>query len=312
LKEQAAVKAFEALLCSIAILCPLVPAARGQNEPPTRAATAPPEILLFVHQQFQFGREGARERLEAAVARACDRISVPNSWISLQALTGEPEALSFDPFDSYAHIEESFWAWSEIYSSHPELGRMQEQIRTMQTGERTLIAVRRNELSYEASTIDLSKARFMRVLEVQVRPGHEDDFEEAFGALRAAYLKISADLPWVVYQVNAGGPSPTYLAFVPMASLKGNDDLLSWRGLLRDAEGEEAVERIKQIARDAYISTESNVYAVRPDLSHVTKEFAEGDPEFWSPKPAAAEPGAKKPEAPPASKGSPQKPEQQR
>jgi hypothetical protein len=79
-------------------------------------------------------------------------------------------------------------------------------------------------------------------------------------------------------------PSPTFLAFVPMRALKQNDDLLAWRPLLREAEGDVAAKRMDQIAKEAYASTESNLYAIRPDLSHVSKDFAEGDLDYWTPK----------------------------
>jgi hypothetical protein len=254
------------------------------------APTAAPQVLVLVHQEFQFGKEGERERLEAEVARSCDQISVPNSWIVMQSITGKPESLSFDPFDSFAQTEDAYAGWQQIYGTHPELAQMQQEIRELQTSERTIIAVRRSDLSYQASNIDLSKARFMRVLEVRLLPGRESEFTEAFKTLRAAYAKIKADTPWVVYQVNVGMRSPTFLAFVPMRELKQNDDLLAWRPLLREVEGETAAKRMDEIAKEAYASTESNLYAVRPDLSHVSKEFAEGDPDFWVPKPAAPRP----------------------
>jgi hypothetical protein len=123
----------------------------------------------------------------------------------------------------------------------------------------------------------------MRVLEIRLLPGHEEEFVEAFKTLRAAYEKIKADTPWVVYQVNVGMPSPTFFAFVPLSALRQNDDLLAWRGPLRDAQGEAGADRMQQIAREAYRSTESNLYAISPEMSHVFKEFAEGDPGFWSP-----------------------------
>lgn len=273
--------------------CGAAPAQAGQSASPSE----PPQVLVLVHQEFQFGRESERERLEAAIARACDQITVPNLWIVMQSVTGKPESLSFDPFDSYAHVDEAFAGWGQVYGSHPDLASMQEEVRAVQTSERTIIGLRRNDLSYQAGSIDLSKAHFMRVLEVQVRPGHDEAFVEAFKILRAAYLKIRADLPWVVYQVNVGMPSPTFLAFVPMRSLKQNDDLLAWRPLLREAEGDVASKRMDQIARESYLSSESNLYAIRPDLSHVSKEFAEGDPDFWAP--LAAPPPEQKPESVP-------------
>jgi hypothetical protein len=148
--------------------------------------------------------------------------------------------------------------------------------------QRTVIAVRRDDLSYRVNRIDLSKARFMRVLEVRLHPGQENEFAEAFQKLSAAYEKMESDLPWVVYQVNLGMPSPTFLTFVPMKAVGQNDDLLKIRERLHAAEGE-AAERIQQIARDAYASTESNLYSIKPEKSHVSKEFAAGDPEFWTP-----------------------------
>jgi hypothetical protein len=269
--------------------------AQAQTTETTQVVTAPPDILLLVRQKFQFGKESARQKLDVAISKACDRIKVPNSWIDLESVTGKPERLSFDPFDSFAQIDDAFVGWAQIFASHPELARMQQELRALETNERTIIASRRSDLSYDAAIIDLSKARFMRMLEVRVRPGHEDDFVEAFKILRAAYTTTHAGLHWVVYQVNVGMPTPTFLAFVPMQAIGQNDDLLSLRGVLRDAEGEGA-DRMQQIARDAYLSSESNIYAISPQMSHVSKEFAAGDPDFWSPKPVASvEPPATNP-----------------
>lgn len=264
-----------------------VSAVLAQTEKPVSAAGAPPKILLLVHQQFKFGSEGARQKLAAGIARACNRLDVPNSWIDLQSMTGPPEALSFDPFDSFEQVNDSYMAWPQLFRSHPELARMQEQIRALETSESTIIAVRRDDLGYRADDIDLSRARFLRVLEVRLRPGYESDFVDAFKLLSAAYEKIEADMPWVVYQANVGMPAPSFLVFVPMGALKENDALLSRAPKLREVEGEAGVDRMQQVARDAYASTESNLYAISPETSHVTKEIADGDPDFWSPKTAA-------------------------
>lgn len=275
------------LVNAVGLFCCMGWASAAQSQ--QRASlTKPPDLLVFVHQEFQFGKEAERQRLEAAVSRACDKVDVPNLWIVMESVTGKPEVLSFDPFDSFAEIDDAAAAWPQIYASHPELGRLQQQIRSLETNERSIVAARRSDLSYQSGSIDLSKARFMRILEVRVRPGHDDDFAEAFKTLRAAYLKINANLAWVVYQVNVGMPSPAYLVFVPMRELKQNDDLLSWRGILSEAEGDVGSARMQQIARDAYISSESNLYAINPQVSHVSKEFAIGDPEFWSPKAASS------------------------
>jgi len=263
--------------------------ASGQVEDSPNIAGTPPKMLLLVHQEFNSGKACERQKLAVAISRACEHLDVPNDWIDLQSLTGRPEALSFDPFDSFEQVDKAFAFWGQLYAAHAELARMQEQINALVSSERTIVAVRRDDLGYRPQSIDFSKARFMRVLEVRLNPGHESEFVEAFRILAHAYETIKANTPWVVYQVNVGQPSPTFIVFLPMRALRQNDDLVNWRRSLREAQGEEATRRADQIARDAYLSTESNLYVLSPEMSHVSREFAAGDPQFWLPKsPAAA------------------------
>jgi len=277
------------LILSAAILAfSCAPIASAQVEDFPNLAGTPPKVLVLVHQEFKTSKAGERQKLQAAIARACDHVSVPNSWIDLESITGFPGALFFDPFESFEQIDAAFADWPQIFAAHPDLARMQEELKTLVSSERTVIAVRRDDLGFRPQSIDLSKARFLRILEVQLHPGHEGDFVEAFKVLGGAYEKIKADTPWVVYQVNVGMPSPTFLVFVPMRALRQNDDLLDWRRSLREAEGEEAAQRMEQLAKDAYASSESNLYVISPETSHVFKDFADGDPGFWSPKPSTA------------------------
>jgi hypothetical protein len=258
--------------------------ATGQTTDSAETETAPPKLAVLVYQRFPFDKMTESGKALAAAARACANVDVPNSWIVLESVTGEPEVLSFDPFDSFAHINKAYAEWGPLDAGHPELRKAQAQINGALTSQRTIIAERRDDLSYRTNRIDLSKARFMRVLEVRLHPGHEREFGEAFQKLSAAYGKTESDLPWVVYQVNAGMSSPAFFVFVPMKSLAQNDDLLNLRERLQQAEGE-AAEGMQQIAREAYASTESNLYAISPEKSHVSKEFAAGDPKFWTPQP---------------------------
>jgi hypothetical protein len=276
-----------------------IPPASSQSIEFGNISTAPPRLLVLAHQEFRFGKESERAKLASAISRMCDHLQVPNSWIDMEAISGSPEALSFDSFDSFDEVEKASTGWPRLFSAHAELGRLQGEINALLASQRTVIAVRRDDVGYRANSIDLSKARFMRVLKVLLFPGHENDFLEAFRALSAAYERINSDTPWVVYQVNVGGTTPNFIVFLPMRTLAQNDDLLAGQRTLREAEGEEDVERRQQIAREAYASTESNLYAISAEMSHVSKEFADGDPEFWRSKstpelgPAASKPVAK-------------------
>jgi len=254
----------------------------AQDKKAANEAAAPPNVVLLVHQDIPPGKAAEAQKLVSSVSRACDRLGAPSYWIALKSLTGQQQAIFFDPFDSYEHLGQAHAEWGQFFSAHPDLARIQDEIDNLVLGERTSVAVRRDDLGYLAEAIDLSEARFMRVHEIRLFPGHENDAAEAFKILADAYGKIQADTPWVVYEVNVGMPSPTFVVFLPMSELKQNDDLLSWNLNLLEAEGEQGRETLQRIAREAYATTESNLYAVSPEMSHVSKDFAVTDPDFWS------------------------------
>jgi len=256
----------------------------AQDQKAANPAAAPPNVLLLVHQEFPLGKAAERQRLESSISRASDRLETPSYWIDLESLTGTHESLSFDPFESFEQIEEAKDGWSQFFAVHPDLAQMQEQVKGLVYNERPIVAVRRDDLGYLSESIDLSEAHYMRVLEVRLFPGHEGDFAEAARTLADAFAKIQADTPWVVYQVDVGMPAPAFLVFMPLPELKRNDDLLTLRENLLAAEGEQAADNLRRIAREGFASTETNLYSVSPETSHVSKDFAAGDPGFWKPK----------------------------
>jgi len=251
--------------------------ANGQNTSAVNPAVTPPNVLLLVRQEFQFGKESARQKIELATAQAAARLDVPYTWIDLESLSGRRETILFDPFDSFDHMEQSLAGWRKIYAAHTDLARLQEQIDTLLVSEQSIVAVRRDDVGYLVDHIDLSAARFVRLVEVRLLPGHESDFVEGVKILADAYGKAGMDTPWVVYQVKLGTQSSDFLVFMPMPDLKQNDDLLTSEGDVRNAEGEDSARRLDQIAHESYANTTSNIYAVSPEMSHLAKEPASGD-----------------------------------
>src|SRR5258708_2233149 len=197
--------------------CAAQASAQGDDFP--NLAGTPPKLLLLAHQEFRSGKAAERRKIEAAISRACDQLAVPNSWIDLESISGPPEALFFDPFYAFEQLAIVFVVCGRIVVDRPENARMQEELESIIVAEHNIIAVSLDDLWSLAQTIDFSKARFMRVLEVRLNPGHESDFVEAFRTLSHAYETIKATTPWVVYQVNVGMPSPTFIVFLPMRAL---------------------------------------------------------------------------------------------
>jgi hypothetical protein len=275
---------FVAILLNV-LTC--MPIAVGQDAKVPDTLPAPPHLLLLVHQEIQFGKAGARKKLAVSTARACNRLEVPNFWMGMESLTGIREVLYFDPFDSYEHLEQSFADWNQIYAAHPDLAKMQEEMDALLTSERTVVAERRDDLGYRMDSIDLLEARFMRVVEVRLSPGHELDFVEALKILRDAYVETKNETPWVVYQMRMGMQSPGFIIFVPLTTLKQNEDLLPWTEGFLDVEGEEGGLNLEQTARDAFLTSENNLFAISPEMSHLPKKSAAGGPRVPRPKPVS-------------------------
>ncbi len=258
----------------------------AQNGQAPAAPGTPPKVLLVAHEELKPGKESAYAKLAAAIVRGYSRAKIPVYWLALPAVTGSPEVLYLDAFSSFDEAEKTGVTLSAALAAHPDLAQMQDRPLGFVTSEKTVIALRRDDLGYRPGAIDLSKARYLRINVFHLRPGYEAEFAEAAKIAGAAYEKVNANAPWVVYQVNAGTEGPTFLVFQPMRALKDVDDAILRAKAVQDAEGEAGGQRLQQISREAFASTASHIYAMNPAMSHVSADFAAGDPDFWRPKPA--------------------------
>ncbi|HTD51635.1 MAG TPA: hypothetical protein VK780_01300, partial [Thermoanaerobaculia bacterium] len=67
---------------------------------------------------------------------------------------------------------------------------------------------------------------------------------------------------------------------------------------VQQAEGEDGVKKLQTIASDAFNSVETNIFQFNAKMSYPSKQWADGDPDFWRPKAApAAKSEPKKPAA---------------
>src|SRR5437660_569587 len=119
----------------------------AQDRKAANPAAVPPNLLVLVHQEIQSGKTNERQKLVAAVSRACDRLDAPSFWIDLQSLTGNRETLTFDLFYSYEHLQEANSGWRQFYAAHSDLAQTQGQIDSLVSSERTIVALRRDDLS---------------------------------------------------------------------------------------------------------------------------------------------------------------------
>ncbi|MGZ6972293.1 MAG: hypothetical protein ACXVID_11555, partial [Thermoanaerobaculia bacterium] len=207
----------------------------------------------------------------------------PTHYIAMTTLTGASEAWFLAGYPSFAAWEKDRDETDKNKALTADLDRLFEKDAELLTNVRSLVAVLREDLS-AGGPVDIAKMRYFRMLTFRVRPGHENDFQDAVKIVKGAYEKAKIEVPWAVYQISGGMPGPTFLIFIPMKSMSEIDTALTRAGAIREAEGPENEKALAKMASDGYATVESNIFAFSPAMSYPAKEFVSRDPEFWTPK----------------------------
>ena len=286
-------------LTSLMILL-LVPAfvgtMRAQDSASDASNAGPPKFLNMIHQELKSGRMGAYDELETSIARIYNREAIPVFWVELESITGPPEVLYLNLFDSPEEMATAMNALSAGLAAHPELAQMQDRLLQENiTSATTVLAVRRDDMGYRANTIDFAKMRALRLSTVFAHPGYERAFLETEWSMSEASEKVHAKAAWAVYEVVGGLPEPAFVIVTPMQSLQEVGDLFETNQALRQTEGGALQQHLQELARVAFGTSDTRLFSVGQKMSHVSKKFAASDADFWAPATISAPtPGAGK------------------
>jgi hypothetical protein len=261
----------------------------AQDKSATAGKAGPPKFLNMVHQELKPGRSGAYNDLLTSIARIYIHENLPVYWVELASMSGPSEVLSLNLFDSAEEMSKAADALSAGATADPKLKQMQDRLlQDNISSETTVLGVRRDDLGYRPNSIDFSKMRVLRLTTIFAHPGYERAFMQAEWSLSEASEKLNAKVAWAVYEVTAGLPQPSFIIVTPMRSLQDVDDALETNQALQKANGGALEEQLEELARVAYGASDSRLFSVNQEASHVSKEFAAGDPSFWTPATSSA------------------------
>ena len=248
----------------------------------------PPKVLRIIREDVKEGRASVHEKAEARIAQMFAKNKFPAYYMGMTAVTGPNQAWFLEPHDNFASIADSMAAQDKLTEFDP-LDAADAESRT---GTRAYTAVYRPDMSYHPTQLmeGMAKARFFNIITMRVRFAHDQEFADLAKRAVDALEKSSSDQPVAVYQVVSGMPVGTYLLMEPSPSLKTFDDGLARDRAWMDAMGESGAKQFYKMAGELIINEDSVLFAIHPKMSYVSKEFAAGDPEFWTPKPAVTKP----------------------
>jgi hypothetical protein len=256
--------------------------ATAQTQPPL------PNVLWIYREDIKPARGPAHERVERGFGQLWAKAKV-EPFLVVEAMSGVVTEMMFlSGYDSLAAMEKDYQTFGKA-SSGPEYDSLARQEAEVVNSIRSMVAVVRPDLSYLPDRFMnvLPLSRYLSIETFRVRLGHDADFAAGSKLFQSGFQKMKSERPYVMYQVVMGAPEGTYLLFTTMKSLKEVDDDFASQGALMQAIGDENMRNLMKSTGDVFVSMETNIYAFNPNVSHVSKEFAAGDPKFWTPAPMA-------------------------
>lgn len=259
-------------------------------------SASPPKVLSIFREEIKAGRGSAHENLETGYVQASQKAKWPVYYLAMTAEVGGSDAWFVTAYPSFAAMAKDRADSRKNTQLTAEYDRLDARDAEFRTGQRSILCALNEELTIGGG-FDITQMRYFSVNTVRVRPGHDQEWQEARRLIAEAVKKAIPDAHSVVYSVTAGMPSGTYLIFTPRKSLAELDPNPAASGKVQEALGDDNAKKRQKLLADSVISTETTIYAFSPRMSYVPKEWAKTGGDFWTPKPPPApKPVAKKPE----------------
>ena len=239
----------------------------------------PPPVLWIQRELVKPGKGAAHNDWESGWPAAFAKANWQTNYLGMNALSGTNEAWFTIGYPSFAAMEKDMASMDANASLTAELKRLGAGESDYVETTSAILAQYIPSLSYKPE-IDLAKQRYFEVVRFAMKPGHEEDFYKASTIYRDAYTKAGLDNHWAVYRVVSGLPGGTFLVILPMRSLAQWDKIATEDEAFAKAAGAAQMNALTKLVTDGYATSQSQIFALNPKMSYVSKEMKASDP-FW-------------------------------
>ena len=280
------------LFASATSVCTL-PALHAQSDTYTSAALPDSgKILVIVRESTKPGKDGeVHEKTEKLYSAAMRAGKSTDYYTGMVSLTGVPRALFFSSYSSLADLESKRAQLPETVNAMLE--RANEADGAALDSTSIAIFERRDELSTNVKTSPGS-SRYLDIGRFEVKPGHEQEFEQASVLYMKDLLKAAPAMHWTCYSSIYGHSQGTVYIFVTALKTLAEADAEQAAGKAFGAStSAKDLKTINEALMTGVISVEANLFRIRPALSFPAPQQMAADPAFWTPAKPAAKPAAK-------------------
>ncbi|HUB01112.1 MAG TPA: hypothetical protein VL983_00430 [Terriglobales bacterium] len=257
----------------------------------------PPKVLAVTREFTKPGKNGmSHEKTESVFVKAMTKAKWPTHYLAVESLSGKPRVLFLTGYDSFEAWEKDMKAEEKNEALSAELDRANVADGELLSGMDQSAEIFRKDLSLRPE-VDIAHMRYFEISRVQVKQGHDKDWEALVKMYQSGFEKIP-EAHWVVYQSQYGHEDGTYIIFTPMKSAAEIDSEFGEWPKFTAAMGDDGMKKLNELTAATVESSETNLFAFNPKMSYVGEDWIKADPDFWKSKPAAeAKPAAKKPAA---------------
>ena len=213
-------------------------------------------------------------------------------WVALSTEYGEFGGYTFaSTRENLAAVETGMCAFQKALKEGlgPMGDKLMRDLSAFSASGHSELRHRRWDLSVNkpSSTADLLKivaqTRWIRTLTLNMKPGRNMQYIEAWKPFMAELEKISPPVPVFVSESSTGSPA----LFVGVYYKSWAEMDAGAAGVQRAVESQ-AYQHLTMVTQDTVEASRWEVLKLRPELSCPPDEVIQSDPAFWKPKPAAA------------------------
>lgn len=270
-------------LCAAALVIAALGSAAAQDQ--SAGTMSPPKILTITREFIKPGKAGnIHDKTESAFVQAMAHAKWPTHYLGMNSLSGKSRSLFFTGYDSFDAWEKDVAATQKNAMLAAALDRAVlvdgELLDALDTG----VFMYNAEYSLNQQAEHATAAtRYFEVAVYYVKHGHHKDWDDSVKMVLEGYKKALPDAHWACYEGVYGAPEGTYLFIVARKSAKELDSDIAHNKDFMAAMGDEGMKKLEELSAATIESSESNLFALNPNMSYVPTEWVKAD-DFWKPK----------------------------
>ncbi len=262
---------------AVLVACSMVAVAGDSSD----TAGNVPKLIRLSKYEVKMGKIGEFANLNQQVRQALNNGDASYHYVAATPIAGTGGLVDIVSFyDNYGQIETAMKSFAQSTGALMKNAEFNRGASDSIQGSHGIIAKFRPDLSYNPQKLDLANATSWELSFVRLKPGYSRDFEDLEKQAIELHQKGNIDEHWVVYQVQYGAQTPS---FIYLTALKSLADLDVDRKAAHEAVFTEAVRRqFIRVFKDAGDFEQSTILTVRPDLSRPPQALLAANPSFWT------------------------------